>query len=200
MKKSNILVAVFAVLAAASAVKADEIDFDGKKASPVSFSELLEGVGSSQENGANLAVPKPERAEAAIPRGELKIDIIMKTGSAIKKETLVCEPGKGGLAMNGCKKLSDLTGLSKDDVSAMSLRKYFPAEKQDFASLLDQTKHSYTNQSGPMTFSCVDKCDSWTPVSSTSGCEIGTSGAGCHTTVTSECTGWTHECDCIVGC
>ncbi|HBB65856.1 MAG TPA: hypothetical protein DCZ93_00860 [Elusimicrobia bacterium] len=166
MKKNKILIAVFAVLTAASAAMAKDIniDFDGKKSAPLSFSELLESGSAGHAEGAALAVSEPERAQPAantVLVREKKINVTMRTRGFIKKETIICEPVKGAPAMAGCRKESNSAKITREDVAAMSLRKYFPSEKAGFASLLDQTKHGYTNHSGPQTFECEDACGRW---------------------------------------
>lgn len=205
MKNSKRLMAAFAVLAAVSSAMAEDIniDFDAKGGTPASFSELLAGAGSRADNSAVSAVPDPEKAQLAsniVPPREIKIKVLMKNGAFLNKETVVCEAGKDGPALDTCKKRSDSAGLTGADITSLSLRKYFPDSASDFSALLEQTRHSYTNQSGPMTFTCKDACASWQPVSSESGCEISTSGAGCHSSVTSECVEFTHECECVKGC
>ncbi|MHB9138695.1 MAG: hypothetical protein ACYC4Q_04740 [Victivallaceae bacterium] len=96
--------------------------------------------------------------------------------------------------MNDCRKQSDSTKMTGEDVAAMSLRKYFPAEKPDFASLLNQTKHSYTNQSGPQTFQCDDTCGNydWSVTVSPFPPYL--------EEATWTCVEMTHECNCTAGC
>lgn len=61
MKKRNMLIAVFAVITAASAAKAgDTVDFDGKGAVPMSFTEVIQNADSCQNDKINCAEPKAE--------------------------------------------------------------------------------------------------------------------------------------------
>lgn len=199
MKKSKILIAVFAVMVAASAARAegDLVDFDGKKSAPLNFSELFEGGSEGRTDGAALAVPEPERVQPAastVLARETKISVTMRTGNSVKKETVICEPAKGAPAITGCRKESDSSKITPEDVAAMSLRKYFPAEKTGFASLLNQTKHPYTNQSGPQTFSCVDACGRWDWSITVSPFPPFLEEASW------TCVEDSHECECIAGC
>ncbi|MDO8806443.1 MAG: hypothetical protein Q7R35_18685 [Elusimicrobiota bacterium] len=204
MKKSNILIAVFAVLAAVTSANAQavKVDFDGKESKGMSLIELLNTVDSCQNDKIACSKPEAERVEpaAAVVSGEVKIKVTMVAGATKKKETLLCQAGTEGKGLTGCKKQSDQTMLTVEEINAMSLRKYFP-EAAGFSGLLEQTKHSYTNQSGPMTFHCIDICTAWRPVTSTNGCYAGIpAGAGCTTSVTSECVTWSHSCTCTKGC
>ncbi len=203
MKKSNILIAVFAVMSTVSAAGAAEVkfDFDGEKRGGISFIELLNSADSCQNDKIACSKPVAEKVEpaAVAVSGEVKIKVTIASGASEKKETLLCQAGPEGKGLTGCKKQSDLSALTPEEINAMSLRKYFP-EAAAFAGLLEQTKHSYTNQSGPMTFHCIDICTGWKPVSSSNSCTGGTSGANCTHEVTSECVNWSHSCECTKGC
>lgn len=203
MKKNNILIVTFAVLAAVTSAKAQtvKVDFDGKESGGMSFIELLNTADSCQNDKIVCSKPEAERVEPAADTvsGEVRIKVTMVAGATEKKETLFCQTSPEGEGLTGCKKQSDQAMLTAEEINALSLRKYFP-EAAGFSGLLEQMKHSYTNNSGPMTFHCIDICTGWRPVTSSNGCTFGTSGANCTHEVTSECVTWSHSCECTKGC
>ena len=62
----------------------------------------------------------------AVVSGEVKIKVTMVAGATEKKETLLCQANPEGKGLTGCKKQSDQTMLTAEEINAMSLRKYFP--------------------------------------------------------------------------
>ncbi len=133
----------------------------------------------------------------------VKINVIVKNGARTLQEILLCRPDPGAKTLMECKKQSDFSVISNEDINTMVLREFFTEEGGDkwgMMAQLNQIKHAYTNQSGPQVFHCVDKCTAWKPVSNTNGCEVGTTNIGCHTSVTSECVDWSHACTCIKNC
>lgn len=192
MKK--IIFAVFALATAVSTAPAEEMrpGFDGSGGATVNFGEMLASAGVP----ANSA-PEPVKMEApegVVPVREVKINIVMKTGDKIVKDTVVCEAKEGRPAIEGCKKSSNSGKLTDKDISAMSLRKYFPEVRTDFTSLLGQVKHSYTNQSGPQTFHCEDACGKWDWSITISLFPPYLEEASW------TCVEDSHECECIAGC
>ncbi len=185
MNKNKLVMAVFAVLvsAAVSARAGEVVDFDGKSAKAVSFTEALESVEAGM--AAPLAVQVQDKKQG------IKIKAIMKNGEKIKEETLTCQPGMGADKISDCRK-GDSSALGYEDLNTLSLRTYFSAETLKFADLLNQTKHSYTNQSGPMTFSCEDECATYTSVGACLGPLC--------VDVPVTCQEWTHSCTCTLGC
>lgn len=193
MKKMNVLAAVAVVLAAAAVAGAQEIkvDFDGAKKAAPAFAEMLKA--SQEQAGAEVAAPvNAAPARAAVFGKNTKITVIMRNGADVKREEISCEGRNGKAEPEACRKQSDSARLTRGDVEALSLRSYFPEQKPSFASLLQQTKHSYTNQSGPQTFHCEDSCADY----ALDEFSIGTDGVS----GTWVCKSWTHECDCVAGC
>lgn len=191
MKNGKMIAAVFAALvAAAVSAGAEEakIDFDGSRRTAVFRVEAVK---------ADLVDAKlPEPLAAAVPvqankDAEIVIKAKMKNGSKITEETLTCKPGQGADKVADCRK-SDSTILTIDEVNTLSLRSYYSEETLKFADLLSQTKHSYTNQSGPQTFSCQDECAEYTSI------PFGEFGFGI--TVPVSCVRWSHSCTCVAGC
>lgn len=192
-------------------VHADEIkaDFDGKKGMGVSFMDLLKTADSCQNDKIECAAPAPEKVEPAVIvvyNNEVKIKVSMKNGSVEKNETVVCRAGADAKTLEGCKKQSDFSPLTRDDTNIMMLRKYFPVETPMFSDLLNQTKHSYTGHSGPQTFQCDDSCQTvCKPVKKTIKTVCGISNGlpiYCleviiESVCKEECT---HSCECIAGC
>lgn len=203
MNKSNMMIAMLAVLTLVTSAKAQNVkmNFDGKEGGMMSFMELLNTADSCQNDKIVCSKPEAERVEPSVAAvsGEVKIKVTMVAGGKQKMETLLCQASPEGKGLTGCKKQSDQAILTAEDINAMSLRKYFP-EAAGFSALLEQTKHSYTNQSGPQTFHCIDICTGWRPVTSSNSCTGGTSGVNCTHEVTSECVTWSHSCECIKGC
>lgn len=205
MKSKNTIAAVFAVLAAVSGLglglaQAEDIkiDFDGKtnKAYRSFAIEEIKTVLDSKTGLADFQAPEAAAVPARNGRNsEITIKAIMKNGELTKEETLFCQPGLGADKISGCKKKSDSALLSYEEVNTLSLRQYFSPGTLKFAEMLNQTKHSYTNQSGPMTFKCDDTCGNYDLVS------IGFSLTPPYLeSFEVKCVEWTHECDCIAGC
>jgi len=200
MKKNDI--AVFAVMAAAACLGLGfahageaQFDFDGRKSAGfISAAELKENLDA--KNGLSV-IPAPEAAAVPAHNGkndEIKIKTLVKSAGRTKEETLTCQRGLGADMIANCRK-SDLAALSYEEVNTLALRQYFSAGTLRFADLLNQSKHSYTNQSGPMTFSCKDACykeETWS-------IDLGTILLP-NITVYSRCVEWTHECECTAGC
>lgn len=202
MKNKNTIAAVFAVMAAVSGLGLGlahaediKIDFDGKKSSGFFNVEELKAGLDGREDLADLQEPAPAAAPARNGKNsEITVKAIMRNGEKTKEENLVCRPGLGADKITGCKK-SDSALLSYEEVNTLSLRQYFSPETLKFADMLNQTKHSYTNQSGPMTFECHDTCGNYDLVS------IGFSLTPPYLeSFEVKCVEWTHECDCIAGC
>jgi hypothetical protein len=192
MKNGKMIIAAVAVLvAAAVSARADEgkIDFDGAKRTAVFNVEAVK---------ADLADAKlPEPLAAAVPvqadkNAEIVIKAKVKNGSKITEETLTCKPGQGADKVSDCRK-SDSAALTIEEVNTLSLRSYYSEETLKFADLLSQNKHSYTNQSGPQTFSCQDECAEYTSVPFVYGFGFGV-------TVPVSCVRWSHSCTCTAGC
>lgn len=199
MKKSNILIAVAAVLAAVSAVKAEEIkvNFDGDRkglSGPTLLADVMKEL-SGAELPEGVKVPEERGVLAAAGDGKVEIKVNMRTGDREKKETVTCAAERGLPLLDTCKKESDLKPLLPGDVSAMSLRRYFPEAVTGAAADLPfmQNKHSYANQSGPQVFRCDDYCENWVMESFTAGIPGGVSG-------TWVCKSWTHSCECMQNC
>lgn len=195
MKK--MLMAAVAAASLCGFAKAEEIkiDFDGRKA-PRDFADAF-GSGSLHGDAPGVpAVSAPEQVklspEEAIKK-EVRIRVSMKSAGGIKEEDLVCTPAEDGEKVTDCKKKSDSSDLSIGDINAMALRKYFPEKTLNFADLLSQTMHSYTNQSGPQTFSCDDECGNWEA-------EEVTVGWPPKIEVKMVCKSWTHSCECVSNC
>lgn len=188
------IIALLALAAAVSTASAEDVrvGFDGKGPAAVNFGEMLASAGVP-----NDFAPEPVKMEApegVIPVREIKINVVMKTGDKIVKDTVVCEAKEGRPAIEGCKKSSNSEKLTADDVAAMSLRKYFPEARTDFSSLLGQVKHSYTNQSGPQTFHCEDACGRWDWSITISPFPPYLEEASW------TCVEDSHECECVAGC
>ena len=202
MKNKNTIAAVFAIMAAVSGLGLGlahaediKIDFDGKKSSGFFNVGEIKADIDGKKGPADFQAP----AAAAVPArngksSEITIKAIMKNGEKTKEETLVCRPGLGADKISDCRK-SDSALLSYEEVNTLSLRQYFSPGTLKFADMLNQTKHSYTNQSGPMTFKCDDTCGNYDLVS------IGFSLTPPYLeSFEVKCVEWTHECDCIAGC
>lgn len=196
MKNNNMAAAVLAAITAVSglglypAYAADNgIDFDGKgSAAIISVTEVKAGLAEFQ---GPVAAAAPAQSAT---RSEIKIKAIIKGAGKTKEETLTCSSGLGADRIADCKK-SDLTPLAHQELNTLALRRYFSAETLKFADLLNQNKHSYTNQSGPMTFECDDACGNYDLVS------IGFSLTPPYLeSFEMKCVEWTHECDCVAGC
>lgn len=205
MKIGNMLVSVFAVLAAVQVGSAEgiHVDFDGRSSKSMSVSAAMINTSMVGNNSfavsEAVSVPVDKTVSDSVDKN-VKIDVTMKQGEAEIKETLLCKSERAGTRLEECRKDGGFFALTREDVDGFVLGSYFTANKSGFDDLLSVNKHSYTNTSGTMTFHCVDMCKSWKPVSSTNGCSAGTSGVGCNTSVTSECVEWSHSCSCIKGC
>ncbi len=201
MKKSNILIAVIAILAVVSTAKAQsiEVDFDGKAAGAGSFAELLRSDihDSCQNDNMAYSIPVPE--EVAYSTGSaVTVSVSIKIGDKKKQETLSCQRNSSTQGLDQCVKQSDSMVLTKHEAEGMLMRKYFSGGS-DFESILDQTRHTYTNCQNTMCFTCTDKCVAWKPVSNTNSCTVGLN-FGCTTSYTNVCVQESHECVCTKGC
>lgn len=201
MKKSNILIAVIAVLAATSTAKAEaiKVDFDGKVAGVGSFAELLRSDihDSCQNDNMACSIPAPE--EVVYPTGStVTVSVSIKIGDKEKQETLSCQRDPATQSLDQCVKRSDSLFLTKQEADGMFMRKYFSGGS-DFESILNQTRHTYTNCQNTMCFTCTDKCVAWKPVSNTNSCTVGLA-FGCTTSYTNVCVQESHECVCTKGC
>ncbi|HNT97058.1 MAG TPA: hypothetical protein PKK31_02190 [Elusimicrobiales bacterium] len=198
MKKSNILIAMITVLTAASTLKAEEIkvDFDGGRGGLSDSAALADVMKELSATELPEDVKKPEELEVLPSAGDGKVEIkiAMKIGDREKKEIVTCNAELGLPLLGTCKKESDLKPLFPGDISAMSLRGYFPeiapATAADFPFM--QNKHSYTNQNGPQVFQCDDYCENY-ELESVSAGTGGVNG-------TWVCKSWTHRCVCIKNC
>ena len=213
MKKNKILIAVFALLAAASAAGAEDIkvDFDGKKGAAVSFADLLKNADSCQNDKIACVVPVPEKTEINQQTSQNKtseVKAVLKwPDGRMKKGLVVCSGDKEGLS---CSVSGNLKGKESDFFLAGLMRNMIAPSFN---------KHSYDNWSGPMLFSCTDVCRdvkrwvgqtvTWTKTcgASTTVSTTELSGeAGCTVTTSTEdkyeierqC--YTHECVCVKGC
>lgn len=211
MKNSNILVAVFAVLAAASAVKAGEINFDGKNSGGTTFAALLKTADSCQNDKIACGVPVPEKVEVkpqASQGGISEIKAILKWPDGRSKEGLVV-----------CARNNEALTCSSDGSSKGGKSDFLLAGLMRSMTTPSFDKHSYDNWSGPMLFSCTDVCrdnlvlvgqiTTWTKTCGAS-VTVSTSelsgGADCTVSTSTEnkyenqrqC--YTHECVCVKGC
>lgn len=204
MKKSNMMAAILVmVISAATFANAQEIkiDFDGRASRGSGFAESIKAIqtyqGSVPQSGQTD--PLPEKVEAAgVPvQKDIKISVILRNSGKIFEETLLCRPGPDGKTAAACTKQSDALTVTPADVDAMALREFFPAPmaKKLETDLLNLNKHSYTNQSGPQTFSCEDACGNWV----TEKVEVGWDN-GPIFSMTEVCKSWTHSCECVAGC
>lgn len=192
MKKSIKFIAaagLFFSIAGGAMAEDIKIDFDGTGAKAAVSKETSQTIELPE-----AAQPKPEKVSDKADKTTVTIKTVMKNGEKTSEETLTCKAGQGEDKVAECKK-SDSTELTYKDLETLSLRSYFSEETLQFADLLNQNKHSYTNQSGPMTFSCHDSCANHELVSlglSTSPPFI--------ESFEIKCVEWTHECDCVAGC
>jgi hypothetical protein len=196
MKKLNMTAAAGAAITAVAwfglaLAGAEElkIDFDGRKGADFISAADLRKEGPA----AGPQTPAPTPVQPAV-KTEITVKAIMRVGEKSKIEVLSCLPGQNGDKITECKK-SDSSALNHQDVGALSLRKYFSEETLKFSDLMNQAKHSYTNQSGPMTFACDDACGNYDLVS------IGLSPFFPYLeSFEVQCVEWTHECECVEGC
>lgn len=86
---------------------------------------------------------------------DVKIDVIIKNGEKSLKETLLCHLGPDGRTPVGCIRQSKRSAVSREDIGSMQLERLVPDELNR-----NQTRHSYTNCSGPEMFHC-DDVDKW---------------------------------------
>jgi hypothetical protein len=86
---------------------------------------------------------------------DVKIEVTIRKGEKSLKETILCNLGPDGRTPIGCIKQSSGTSVSKEDIASMHLERLIPEEPTKF-----QTRHSYTNCSGPQLFHC-DDVDRW---------------------------------------
>jgi len=170
-------------------------DFDGRKSGGFTGVEALKAELNGKQGLSGLPAPEAVAIRARDGQNtELKIKAVVKVAGKIKEETLTCQRGTGADQITNCRK-SDSAAISYEELNTLALRQYFSAETLKFADLLNQSKHSYTNQSGPMTFSCSDVCGDWIeyvahplpwPVPGIP--------------IPLICASWTHECECTAGC
>lgn len=209
MKKSITKAIVFsALIGVASTGMAEEIrvGFDGTDRETISFTEMLNASRTSHGIEATQALSIPEVADTETASEDLEIKVKIKSGSLEKAETLLCQAGRHTTDTKNCTKKSDLSPLTTDEADAMMLRKYFPAVAPSFTGLAGQSRHSYTNQSGPQTFHCVDDCKTvCKPVRKETKVLCGMQNAlpvyCVEVTIVQDCKEeCTHACECIAGC
>jgi hypothetical protein len=194
MNTKEILIAMLVALASVGAARAEgiNIDFDGKKAAG-----FISAASMKEELATVIAVPAAEPVQdesKESEEGTVKIKTVIKSGTETREELLTCKRGFGKDRIEDCKK-SDSSPVSAPEVNSLALRQYLSPETLKFVDLLNQTKHSYTNQSGPQTFSCNDTCARYVP--STLHLPYG---INVDVPVSFVCEEWTHECECVAGC
>ncbi len=209
MKRMMIRTVVLSALVGlAGNAKADgtDINFDGINPETVSFSEMIRASSAGQDSNSNRESFVPEAATPETASKGLEVKVRIKSGSLELTETLLCQPDRRLTDTKGCKKQSDLSTLTPDEADAMMLRRYFPIRTTSFSGLADQSKHSYTNQSGPQTFHCVDDCKTvCKPVRKETKVLCGVQNAlpvyCVEVTIVQECKEeCSHACECIAGC
>lgn len=194
MNTKEILIAMLVALASAGAAGAEgtSIDFDGKKAAG-----FISAASMKEELAAVTAFPAAEPVQAESKdseEGTVKIKTVIKSGTETREELLTCKRGAGKDQIEDCKKI-DSSPVSASEVNSFALRQYLSPETLKFVDLLNQSKHSYTNQSGPQTFSCDDTCARYVP--STLDLPYGVE---FDIPLSFICEEWTHECECVAGC
>lgn len=197
MKNNKIAVMAAVVGLGLGFAQAGEVnfDFDGRKSGGFISAEVLKADLNGKKGLSEI--PSPEAAAVREQNGnskEIKIKARVKSGGKTKEETLTCQRGTGADQITNCRK-SDSAAISYEELNTLALRQYFSAETLKFADLLNQSKHSYTNQSGPMTFSCSDVCAKEEEWYINSGSILIP-----NLVLYSRCIEWTHECDCTAGC
>lgn len=214
MKKSSMMMAVFAIISTAAMVSAEgiSVNFDGETAEKSGYSDLMEATKSRQNDNIGYILPapvtsKPERAET---KKELPgIRAVMLWPDGRKLEGMVsCFRAEESVS---CAVKPDAKGLKEDFLLKGLVRNLMASS--------DNNRHSYHNWSGPQLFSCTDVCRDvqvldrveveWTKECngsvSISGTEPGVE-AGCTVTKSEkkiyrnerEC--YTHECVCVKNC
>jgi len=160
MKKNNILVAMCAMMMVIDSVaKAEEIaiDFDGSALNNHSLS--LNGLSKILPDFA-AAVPTPIASvnvvdsEIGVKEVIMKISIINR--DHVRNEELICDNDLKMKTLVNCRKKKDSKKLTRNDIDSLFLGRLFPEAGSTTTSSSTQTKHNYTNCSGPEMFHCVD--------------------------------------------
>ncbi|OGS29835.1 MAG: hypothetical protein A2218_03485 [Elusimicrobia bacterium RIFOXYA2_FULL_53_38] len=160
MKKHNILVAMCAIMMMliSSVAKAEEIaiDFDGSAMN--NHSQSLSGLNRVLPDFAN-AVPTPVApvtvADSGIGVKEIIIKISIINRDNVRNEEVVCDNDLKIQTLLNCRKKAGSKELTREDIDRLLLRRFLPETGSSISSF-NQTKHDYTNCSGPEMFHCVD--------------------------------------------
>lgn len=214
MKKGNILIAVIAVLAAASVVKAEEIkmDFDGGTAGASGYSALLQSAKQDQNDNMGFDITARE-VSSPEDFGNMKelpgIRAVLRWPDGRFVEGIVaCSRGEGSVL---CAVKADEKNRGENFLLGGLVR--------NLMSTSGDNKHNYHNWSGPQLFSCTDVCrekqvldrveTEWTKEcngsvsvsasmpSAEAGCTISSSEKKIYR-IEREC--YTHECVCVKNC
>lgn len=188
MKKAYILIAVIAVMAAASAAQAQvKIDFDGKTGmESASFKDFL--------NTPDASMPAPAaadiKASAEMPARTFNVTMEIKAAESKATGTreLLCAPAAGLLA---CQDKATGQQIKKDDMFGQLIATLWArSAQQGFGA----KRGGYTNCSSGHLFSCEEYCRQWTTVSEDTEWSIGTNGASYGHTTHQECTDMSYKC------